>query len=240
MVQSLKSRIATARAIDIPAIAIATKPDADSLLVSAWWRDRDVGNDGRETLPVWLSAPLGDLITEQQLRYHRALVNFWPEKPDHLATRYWVRSQPQARRMICAAARTLHFMDATRLRPSKSFTRAFAGRPWKDRLPGLDHPSIWYNPETKRYLIADEPYESRIESKAADRAAWAQRRGFVMVKPSWPGMYNPRGGSRLYLFAHEEKGIPLEPIVAALDSLPSPIVEATWCGDSIPSWPLYV
>jgi len=31
----------------------------------AW--DRQVGNDGREVLPIWLSAPLGDFIIKQKL-----------------------------------------------------------------------------------------------------------------------------------------------------------------------------
>jgi hypothetical protein len=84
-------------------------------------------------------------------------------------------------------------------------------------------------------LFADEPYEPAAEGKAAERAAWTERHGFDIVKPSW----NPDGGSRLYLIADSTKGVPLAPIVAALDRLPAPIVEAAWDGESAPSAPIF-
>ncbi|MDH6169994.1 hypothetical protein M2282_005164 [Variovorax boronicumulans] len=102
-----------------------------------------------------------------------------------------------------------------------------------------DHYSVWYDRETKRYLFADEPYEMAVEGKAAERAAWSERHGFTIAKPSWPGMYNPDGGSRLYLIADSGKGVPLAPIVAALARLPAPIVEAAWDGESEPSTPIF-
>jgi hypothetical protein len=52
-------------------------------------------------------------------------------------------------------------------------------------------------------------------------------------------MYNPDGGSRLYLIADSAKGIPLAPVVAALDRLPAPIVEAAWDGESAPSTSIF-
>lgn len=78
-----------------------------------------------------------------------------------------------------------------------------------------------------------------MQSKAAERAVWAERHGFAIAKPSWPGMYNPDGGSRLYLIADAAKGVPLEPIVEALDRLATPIVEAAWDGESAPSTPIF-
>lgn len=210
------------------------------VFITVYWKDREVGGDGRETLTIWLSVPWGDLITPAQLQNHRALVHFRAEGPDHLAWPVLVQSQSHARRMACAAARTVHFMDATKLRPSKSHSRAFPGGRSTNAVPGRDHYSIWYDRETKRYLFADEPYESAADNKAAERSAWAQRHGFVIVKPAWPGMYNPDGGSRLYLIADEQKGIPLGHIVGALDALPAPIVEETWNGESTPTLPIFV
>lgn len=209
------------------------------LYLTVYWRDKDLDTRGRETLNIWLGTLWSDLITPAQLDNHRALIDFRPEGPDHLAVSHLAHSQSRARRDICAAARTLQFMDATKLRPSKSHSRPFPGGRSSNAVPGRDHYSVWYDRETKRYLFADEPYEMAAQSKAAERTAWSERHGFAIAKPSWPGMYNPDGGSRLYLIADSAKGIPLAPIVTALERLPAPIVEADWSGESAPSMPLF-
>jgi hypothetical protein len=207
--------------------------------LTVYWRHKQSDTRGRETLSIWLGTLWSDLITLAQLDYHRALTHFQPEGPDHLARRDMVESQSQARRAICAAARTLQFMDTTKLRPSTSHSRAFPAGRSSNAVPGRDHYSIWYDRESKRYLFADEPYEPAAEAMAAERAAWSQRHGFEIAKPLWSGMYNPDGGSRLYLIADSMKGVPLAPIVAALDLLPEPIVEAAWDGESAPSTPIF-
>lgn len=157
-----------------------------------YWRDKESDTRGRETLSIRLGTLWRDLITAAQLDHHRALTYFQPEGPDHLARRDMMQSQSQARRVICAAARTLQFMDTTKLRPSKSHSRAFPDGRSSNAVPGRDHYSIWYDRESKRYLFADEPYERAAEAKTAERAAWSARHGFEIAKPSWPGMYNHR------------------------------------------------
>ena len=208
--------------------------------ITVYWKDRETGRDGRETLSIMLSEQWSNLITPPQLQNHRALFGLRPEGPDHLARQDTVHSQSHARREACAAARTLQFMAATKLRPSKSHSRAYPGGSSINAIPGRDHYSIWYDRETKRYLFVDEPYEAAAKSKTAERTAWAQRHGYVIAKPTWPGMYNPDGGSRLYLIADAVKGVPLEPIVAATNRLPEPIVEATWNGESAPTLPIFL
>lgn len=210
------------------------------VFLTSYWRDRDGGGTGRETLSTWLSVPWGDLITAPQLRNHRALAAFRAEGPDHLAREHLQSSQLAARHSVCAAARALHFMNATKLRPSKSHSRAFPGGQSSNAIPGRDHYSIWYDRQTRRYLFADEPYERTVEGMAQERETWAKKHGFVIVRPEWAGMYAPDVGSRLYLIAHETKGIPLEPLAAALNRLPSPIVEAAWDGESAPMAPYFV
>ncbi|KVN38427.1 hypothetical protein WT11_05850 [Burkholderia stagnalis] len=210
------------------------------VFLTSYWKDREGGGTGRETLSIWLSVLWGDLITPLQLQNHRALADFRAEGPDHLAREHLQSSQSAARRAVCAAARALHFMDATKLRPSKSHSRAFPGGRSSNAIPGRDHYSIWYDPQAKRYLFADEPYEKAVESKGQEREAWAKQHGFAVVKPEWAGMYAPDVGSRLYLIADETKGIPLQPVAAALDKLPPPIVEAAWDGESVPMTPFFV
>jgi hypothetical protein len=221
------------------AVATRTRP-GHRVYVTVYWKDRKASTTGRETLSVWLSVPWGELVTPAQLQHHRALMHFRGEGTDHLARVNLEDSQSQARRQACATARTLQFMDATKLRPSKSHSRAFPGGRSVNAVPGRDHYSIWYDRVSKRYLFADEPYELAAQSKASERATWSAHHGFPIVKPDWPGMYNPDGGSRLYLTADAQKGVPLAPVVAALNALPPPIVESTWDGESAPFGPIFV
>lgn len=210
------------------------------LFLTSYWKDRESGASGRETLIIWLSVPWGDLIMPSQFQNHRALVRFRAEGPDHLASEYLQPAQSGARRAVCAVARVLQFMEATKLRPSKSHSRAFPGGRSSNAVPGRDHYSIWYDRETKRYLFVDEPYEEAIERRTQEREAWAKQHGFAIVKPGWAGMYAPDVGSRLYLIADETKGVPLQPVAAALEKLSSPIVEDTWEGVSAPMTPFFV
>lgn len=209
------------------------------VFLTAYWRDKELSVDGRETLKLGLDSPVSELISPSHLGNSRALGRFRSVGPDHLERRDSARTQSDARRTICAAARTLQFMDATKLRPSKGHSRAFPGGNPRNAVPGSDHGSVWYEPRTKRYLFADEPY-SHIERRSDERAAWAQQHGFQIVRPSWPGMYYPEGGSRLYLIADVEKGIPLAPLVAALDKFQEVITEENWAGQSAPSTPYFV
>jgi hypothetical protein len=139
------------------------------LYLTVYWRDKESDTRGRETLKILLATLWSDLITPAQFDDHRALTDFRPEGPDHLAAPILTHSQSQARRDICAAARTLQFMDITKLRPSKSHSRAFPAGRSSNAVPGRDHYSVWYNREAKRYLFADEPYDIAAQSKAAAR-----------------------------------------------------------------------
>lgn len=210
------------------------------VFLTAYWRDKKSGERGRETLKLELDVLWSELIRPAQFDYVRGLLRFSQEGPDHLARTELTHSQSSARNVVCYAARTLQFMCATGLQPSKSHSRAFPGGRSSNAVPGRDHYSIWYDRKTKRYLFVDEPYEESVQSRIEERQAWAQHHGFVIVKPSWPGMYYPEGGSRLYLVADAQKGIPLQPISAALDRLSAPIVKEPWSGESGPILPYFV
>lgn len=191
------------------------------LFITVYWKNRIGGETGRETLTIWLSVPLNDLVTAAQMQMSRVLTHFRVEGPDHLARQNLVESQSQARERVCAAARVLDFMDATGLRPSKGHSRAYPKGDSSKSVPGEDHASVWFEPVAKRYLLVDEPYEGSVQGKGDARAAWALRHGFDIKLTAWTGMYNPDGGTRLYLIADAVKGVPLDPLVVALDSLPA-------------------
>lgn len=224
-----------------PSTSISSRRRAGHrLFLTAYWKDRSSGESGRETLCLWLSVPWANLITPPQMKMNRELMHFGIEGSDHLARPYLIESQSQARRQICAAARVLEFMDATRLRPSKGHSRAYPGGRSLNAPPGRNHSSVWFDPITKRYVLADEPYEAAVKDRTDERDQWALRHGFEIRRPTWPGMYNPDGGSRLYLIADAQKGVPLEPILTALDRLSAPLVENTWDGESAPLLPYFV
>jgi hypothetical protein len=204
------------------------------LYITGVWKDRDTGARGGETTWVDLSAPWADLVTRVQMQAQRSLVRLIPEAEDHLTYQYMFGSQSEARRATCAAVRTFQFMDATKLRPTRAHSRVYPGGSSSNAIPGRDHSGSWYDPVSKGYVFADEPYEPRALEHAAARAAWAAQHNYEIAKPDWPGMYNPggEGGSRLYLVADRRKGRSVADLAAALNRLPPPMVEENWAGNS--------
>jgi hypothetical protein len=169
------------------------------------------------------------------MKNQRSLVRLVPEADDHFSYQYMFSSQSEARRALCAATRTFQFMDATKLRPTRAHSRVYPGGTSSNAIPGRDHSGSWYEPESKTYVFADEPYEPAAQSRAAERDAWARTHDYAIAEPNWPGMYNPggQGGSRLYLTASRTKGPSVAALAAALDQLPEPMFEETWKGESV-------
>lgn len=211
------------------------------LFLTCYWNDRRSGKSGRETLRIELPKPWAAIITPAQMKIlPRGLAYFRNSGPDHLSRTAISDSQSNARGHVCAAARMMQFMAATGIRPSEAHSRVYPRGSSSNRIPGMDHPSVWYDPQSKCHLLADEPYEKAAESKREEREQWARQHGFAVIRPKWPGMYAPHhfnGGSRLYLIANETKGGVPQSILDALDSLPTPPNEFDWQGESAPEWP---
>lgn len=227
------------------------KSSQHRLYITAYWKDRyDSTKVGRETLWVNLSSPWAGLVTRSQMQCERrSLDSFNPEGPDHLVYKTLAISQSSARRVACEAVRTFQFIDATKLQPSRSHSRGYPGGSSSNAVPGRDHASTWYEPESKSFIFVDQPYEPAAKAKASERAAWSVKHGFEIVQPSWPGTYNPgdadypgepETGTRLYLIAPKEKGRLLSSLAAALDLLPTPVLETTWNGESAPHQPRFI
>ncbi|MDP1953016.1 MAG: hypothetical protein Q8K71_00895 [Polaromonas sp.] len=132
------------------------------------------------------------------------------------------------------------FQKKTSRQPSSGDQRAMPARQWS--IPGQDHARAWYDPVTRRYLIADEPYQRELQKAMPKRTAWLEEFGYVMQLPDWPGMYNPYmdlvNGSRLCLVTHASKGVDLERVVAALYCLTPPLGSGPWGGISEEQVPL--
>lgn len=221
-----------------PAQSIATIPSHRPFL-TAYWRDRDSGSNGRETLAINCSAPWDELLTPAEIKSARGLGKFVPEGPDHLTMRHLIGSQANAREAVCHAARTMQFVAATRLRPSSGYTRAYPKGNTGKRVPAQDHVGVWFDAE-KRYLIADEPYEEAAAHRRQERVNWCRAHGYRELKSSWPGMHNPSGSTRLYLLSNASSGVPLEPLIKALGKLAPPVSASEWNGQSAPQLPYFV
>jgi hypothetical protein len=213
-----------------------------AITLTAWWGDRETRERGIEKLTVHFSRPLQEIVTPGQWAHARYLGHFALNSSGELYRTRSSGSQNYARTTVCGAARELEFMCATGLRPSGGYKRALPnvrGRYADEdsiharKPPGEDHPSVWFDPSTKRYLYAMEPYPSRAEGTLDRRARWCEVHGYEELMPTWPGMYAPHIEARLYLLSSREKGVPLGPIASALKELPAPVMEDQWPGETI-------
>lgn len=208
--------------------------------ISVSWRVRETKAMGQETLAVRLKAPLNELVKRHHLKVARHFRGLRFAAADHLSQDLTGSSQSEARRLACAAGRTLTFIETTGLRPSAGRRRAYPRGDFRNALPGHDHSSEWFDPATKAYVFVDEPYIRAVEGIAPERLAWADKHGWRIVRPAWAGMYNPDGGCELYLAADKTKGFDLDAAISALNSLTQPFVEADWNGRSEAIMPPFV
>ena len=209
------------------------------LYISVPWRDPEARTHGQEVLKMRISRPLDEILKPQFYREARSLSTMRREGPDHLSGTYVAHSQSRARHEASAAARTFQFMEATGLRPSKAHRRTHPAGDYSNRIPGADHDSAWFDPVARQHIAVTEPYEAAAKHYVAERGAWTKRHNWEIATTNWRGMYNPDGGSILYLAADASKGYYLAPIVAKLEAAPDPIIEANWDGESLPRSPIF-
>lgn len=229
------------------AVHVAATPLADArsdsypLFLTFYWKDKETGERGRETLTMQLSAAWTSLITVQQLVHNRSLYDLQPMASDHLEGKHYCSGQMEAREHACAAARVFQFMDATRLRPSASYSRVYPSGNSRNCIPHSDHPSVWFDPTTRRYLFVDEPYVRAIgEREEQERERWAISHLQVVAKPTWQGMYHPlrQSGSQIYFISHAFSGVSVKPLVAAVDRIPLCTADR-WTGESAAATPRF-
>ena len=202
-----------------------------TIFLTAYWRERNCIDEGRETFHLNLGCSWQALIGSRELRRSFALDKFRGRAADHLVSKTLYRSQASARRALCSAARELQFMAITKLRPASA--RNFA-QPWpSERLPGADHMTSWADPQSGLELRVDEPYAAALdEDKLARRAEWAAKHGYRILRASWQGMYAPDIGSVMFLVVHDSLASRADGMLKALDKAPAPVVEAQWQGES--------
>jgi hypothetical protein len=192
------------------------------IFLTAYWHTGSAS--GRETLEVRPGSLLTALTTARQLGDARHLKAFRQEAPDHLERRVDVDTQLAARNDLIAAARTLHFMAITGLRPGSAKLDDLV-LPLQ-RVPGHDHASVWMHEDSDTWVYMDEPYPKHANR---GRREWAESKGIGMAVPSWHGLYAP-GKTEPYFFSLDQALVTR--IAYALESAPEPHYLQTWTGES--------
>ncbi|GHA78120.1 hypothetical protein GCM10009007_18790 [Formosimonas limnophila] len=200
--------------------------------LTAYWQERQGQQIGKERLSISLHKPLNELLKPADLKKLSELHRYEQVNTDHLQRSDYCRNQSMARSSVCTAARILQFIAATGLRPSTGYSKAYPIKKGEIQVvPGQDHVSIWLD-GNKRYLIVDEPYGDIQQNRFTAREAWCRTHGYQEAKPDWLGMHNPFGGTELYLLSHNERGVPLDPILTALAQIRHSPSEQNWQGES--------
>ena len=199
------------------------------LFITIYWMESRPFRAGRETLRVDLSKPLLELCSKSELKLARGL---WGRlvAPDHIVHDTVAQSQEFARGVICKAARTLQFMEATELRPSDDNKSAYPHGDYANKLPGSDHSTDWYDPKTGQFILIDEPYSPAVVSD--ERSAWAQQHGWHLQASKWPGIYYPNSCS-FFVATDASTGYDFEELMKKIDDIPAPLTSEEWNGTSV-------
>jgi hypothetical protein len=179
---------------------------------------------GREILRVNLSRPLPEIITKQRVGWARGLAGFTMEYADHLERRTLANSQQAARGFLVSAERCLRFMEASKLQPISQ--QALRNRLRAlDELPGRDHTSAWFDPETDAVAMLDEPYPDALADHVAARTQWLANHGFTEVNLPWEGIHNP--GQAVAILVSNDPAL-LDRVSKAVARLPPYVIPDPW------------
>jgi hypothetical protein len=207
------------------------------ILLTIYWSDKELRHRcGRETLRIDLSMPILDLCEKSALRYVRGFGNLRMVAGDHFVCDDIAPNQEYARSRVCAAERSLRFMEHTGLRPYRNRT-AYPKILNRDKLPNMDHSTDWIDQASGQFVLVDEPYGGAPDVE--ERAAWSDRTGWRIEKTGWPGMYSPYDCD-LYVGVDQRSGYDLDTLIGKIDAMPVPMVSGNWTGESVSSWETFL
>jgi hypothetical protein len=168
------------------------------------WRDWvDTKTAGWERHWMPLQRPLVELVRNERALSSPFISGYRLEGKNCLVDRSGqVLRQSTAQWYAARAARTLQFMEATGLRPSRSRRKVYPHGNRDLAIPDNDHATTWFDPQEREYVYIDEPYG---DSESEDRTRWAASYRRQVVKPQWGGMHNPgKHGTRAVLIAEAD------------------------------------
>jgi hypothetical protein len=217
--------------------AQASSPAQPYVLLTMYWHDREQRRRGRETLKVNLLKPVLEICKRPAFKGVRGFGGLRMVADDHFVCDTVAREQIDAHNQLCTAERSLRFMEHTGLRPCRDYRKAYLNGSITDKLPYSDHSTYWIDPGSEQFILVDEPYELAPDQE--DRAAWADRNGWLLIKTSWPGMYNPYNCD-LYVATNDTTNYNLDALAAKIEAMPAPLLASDWAGESSLSWDTYV
>lgn len=208
-----------------------------TVLLTAYWYDKDDHRVGRETLKVRLSKPILEICSRSNLKIVRGFGTMRMVATDHFVDDELSGSQSYARSVICKAERSVRFMEHTGLQPFRHRGTSYPGGLPKIKLPNTDHASDWVDPTNGQFILVDEPYGNVPNEN--ERQAWARQHGWLLRKSVWPGMYYPYDCD-LYVATDGSRDYDFDMLMAKIDVIPDPITPENWTGDSVPSLDVFV
>lgn len=154
------------------------------------WRDwAETKTAGWEHHWMPLRRPLVELVRQERALSAPFISGYRLEGKNCLVDRSSnVLRQSTAQWFAARAARTLQFMEATGLRPSRGRRRVYPHGNREFAIPNHDHATTWFDPVARQYIYVDEPY-GYLNSD--DRKRWASDYKRQIVRPPWGGMHNP-------------------------------------------------
>lgn len=204
------------------AFAAGTDAAGHEITIFEFWSDYSAGMRGNESRTFLFDRPLGELVTPAQLTGHLSGAQIGKEG--------WLigygrsDNKRQARAEICRMARTLQFISATGLKPSRG-SKCYPKGDQYHRPPGADHDQGWYDPATRSFLLTEEPYPGGCQLNADVRKVWHETHDWKTVRSHWASMYGC--GTELYLTAKPGK-VDLTGLIRRLAASPAPYSEETW------------
>lgn len=127
------------------------------------------------------------------------------------------------------AARHIYFMLATGLRPpigKNRIPRRYQNLP---DIPEKDHSFEWMHPETRTYVITDEPYQAKMKfnDHRSEREGWSEAHAWDIKLTSWSGLWNP-SMTELYVASEKASKLDLDALVNTINMMPEKMNEASW------------
>lgn len=202
------------------------------IYLTGYWRD-DRGRSGRETLCIALTKKLSEIGTTREITRALGLRDFRVDAGDHLECIHDIKDQHAARDVVCKAARTLVFMEASGLVPATSRHRKLYRL--THSMPKRDHTALWVHPASETQVVSDEPYQG--EELLKERAPWLTQHGLHSVAPTSSSMYSPAGAT---LFLVSDNEVFLDGVSARLGQVQIQAIAEEWNGDSAPYLPPFV
>ena len=181
------------------------------------WFVRKTGERGTVRASVTLAAPLTEMVRPQHLVEN--LNGCQLEGGSLVVSSGWMRDGRESIYDVGKVARTLQFMDATGLKPSRA-RRCYPKGDWDNRPPIADHDNCWFDPESKVHILSTEPYPGRAQWRDPDQEAGEEKHRWATFRVDWGSVYGHE--TDLYLLCPDSYAATLRRKVAALEtSLPA-------------------